>query len=253
MTGAPGVRVTREDHCAIVELDWQASRNALGPDEVVELADAIDAAGRLDGIAAVVIAGRGKAFCAGGDLKKISELTADLSGEQITDVVYTRFHSLVRALRAVPVPTIAAVDGAAIGLGMDLVLACDIRLIGDSGYLAQGWAQAGLITGTGGAAFLERLRPGLTWQLLSQEPARLDAARASSLGLAEAMDGSALDAARLRAATLALLPAPTLRGYVELERPLRWPTGEFLADCARLQGSLLASEEFRGFVSRVLR
>ena len=66
---------------------------------------------------------------------------------------------MIRTLMAVPVPTIAAVDGAAVGMGMDLALACDSRFIGTTGWMRQGWARYGAIPATGGLVFLgEHLR-----------------------------------------------------------------------------------------------
>jgi len=246
-----GARVERQGAAAVVVLDWPETRNAVGPDEVVELGEAILAAGAEEGAAAVVITGGEKSFSAGGDLKKISAFTAPLDAAQITEMVYGRFHSMVRALETVPIPTIAAVDGPAIGLGMDVLLASDIRLVGTNGYLAQGWANAGLITGTGGLAFLEHLHPGLTWQLLSK-PEKLGAARAAELGVAEAVDGSAFEEALARAEALTALPDAARRAYVQLERPRRWPSPEFLERCAALQGGLLASDDFLAFVKKVL-
>jgi hypothetical protein len=75
--------------------------------------------------------------------------------------IYDLPQSMVRALVSVSVPIIAALDGPAVGLGMDLALACDMRLVGAGGWMMQGWARAGLVPATGGVLLMERLAPGI--------------------------------------------------------------------------------------------
>ena len=238
------VHLRREGDAAVVTLDWPEKRNALSSDDALEVATAIDDAGAT-GAAAVVLTGAG-AFCSGGDLRFFSELSARLSVVEIRERVYEHVHSMIRSLRAVPVPTIAAVDGPAIGLGLDLALACDTRLIGPAGWLRQGWAAAGLIHGTGGMAMLERLRPGLVWRLLATHE-RLDAAACDALGLGEVADGDAIAAAVSRAGELARVPRAALEAYVALGRPERWPSEEHFAASADAQAALIGSERFREF------
>ena len=243
------VEMTVQGDAAIVTLDWPEKRNSLSADDAIEVAAAIDRAG-MSGAAAVVLTGAG-AFCSGGDLRFFSELSGRLTVPEIRTRVYEHVHSMMRSLRAVPVPTIAAVDGAAIGLGLDLALACDQRFIGPRGWLRQGWAAAGLIHGTGGMAMLERLHPGLVWRLLATQE-RLDQAACVELGLGESAEPTGLEAAVGRATALAQLPRETLLGYVELGRPVRWPEPSHFTASADLQAQLIGSEQFRSFSQAIL-
>jgi enoyl-CoA hydratase len=236
-----GIRLDRVDHAAVVTLDWPDVRNALGPKEAAELGAAIDAASSTDS-AAVVITGNG-AFCAGGDLKQVVDMATTLSAEDIARRIYGDIHSVLRALRRSPTPTIAAVDGAAIGLGFDIALACDLRIAGARGWFSQGWARAGLIPAAGGAAFLSRLAPSDHWRLMAEQT-RVDAAAAASMGIAEQVEDRALDAAIRRANDFAKLPRETLAAYVELTRPNQWPTDEYFDRCRELQSRFILSDEF---------
>jgi enoyl-CoA hydratase/carnithine racemase len=243
------IRTERRAGVAVVTIDLPEKRNALAPPDAVELAAAISAAG-ADDVAAVVLTGKG-AFCAGGDLKAFAEISATRSAGEIEAHVYRDVQSVLRALRDSPVPTIAAVDGPAVGLGLDLALGCDMRFVGPKGVLVQGWARAGLIAGTGGVALLQRLNPGVLWRLLATQE-RLDAAAAERMGLAEVGDPSALDAALHRADQLTALPRPVGRAYAELSRSDRWPDDAHFAACARYQAGFIASEEFRNATRSML-
>jgi enoyl-CoA hydratase len=236
-----GVHVDRSGPASVVTLDWPDVRNALGPQEAGEIADAIDAASRMP-VSAVVLTGTG-AFCAGGDLTKFADLSKTHSPQQISETIYDHIHAVLRALRRSPVPTIAAVDGAAVGLGFDYALACDMRIVGPGGWFQQGWARAGLIPAAGGAAFLMHLAPHAVWSLLDQQ--RLDASAAEKLHIAERDDTSALEGAIRRATQLSQLPEAVRSAYVELTRPLRWPKDEYLERCRVMQSDFIGSAEFR--------
>jgi enoyl-CoA hydratase/carnithine racemase len=233
----------------VVTMAWTAKRNALGPAEADVLTDALRAAGERRG-SVVVLTGEG-AFCAGGDLPAIIELTATMTPRQVRDTVYSRFQGVIRVLRNCPVPTIAAVDGPAIGLGLDLALACDMRFAGPAGWLRQGWARAGLIPGTGGVGLLHRVAPSTLWHLLSTQD-KLDADECARLGIAERAVASARSAALNRAETLAVIPRDVLGHYAALERTASWPSLGQFEESARLQADLLCSDRFRSFAAELL-
>ncbi|MFC0533394.1 enoyl-CoA hydratase/isomerase family protein [Phytohabitans kaempferiae] len=236
-----GVEMTVEGPWAQVTLDWPEKRNALAPPDAVRLAEALVEAGKC-AVSAVLLTGNG-AFCSGGDLRTFAEIGRGGVPEQIATIVYGKIQAVVRALRDCPVPTIAAVDGAAVGLGMDLALACDMRFVGERGWLRQGWGRAGLIAAGGGGFFLAQHGDTLPWTLLASQE-RLDSSQAAALGLAEAAPGEAIAAARARAQELAEVPEQALRGYVALHRSVRWPPQSYLDECARRQAELICSEQF---------
>jgi enoyl-CoA hydratase/carnithine racemase len=233
----------------VVTMAWTAKRNALGPAEADVLTDALGEAGQRGG-SVVVLTGDG-AFCAGGDLPTIIELTRTMTPHQIRDTVYSRFQGVVRALRNCPVPTIAAVDGPAVGLGLDLALACDMRFVGPAGWVRQGWARVGLVPGTGGVGLLHRVAPAVLWQLLSTRD-KCDAAECARLGIAEPAVVSARSAALDRAETLATVPRDVLGHYAALERTASWPSPEQFEESARIQAELLCSDRFRSFAAELL-
>ena len=228
---------------ALVVLDWPEKRNALGPDEATEVADALrDAAGR-PGIRGVVLTGNG-AFCAGGDINGMVA-RAGQDPEQRRALVYGAYQGLIRTLLDLPVPTVAAVDGPAVGMGFDIALACDSRFIGPDGWCRQGWARIGLIPGTGGELLLRMRAPGALWRLLDGQP-KVGPALAERLGIGEATEGTtAREAARRRVESYAAYTEAALAGYVRLNRAeLRARLPEHQAECLEVQLGLLADPAF---------
>jgi enoyl-CoA hydratase/carnithine racemase len=239
-----GARIEHDGEIAIVVLDWPEQRNAIGPEEATEIT------ARLDEVATsatrgLVVTGQG-AFCAGGNMKGAAARTG-MPSEERRRLVYRAYHGLFLALGSLPVPTCAAVDGPAVGMGMDLALACDSTFVGPDGWLRQGWGRVGLIPGTGGELLLRRRAPNVLWRLLDQQP-RLDASAAESLGIAEAAaaGSTARDAALGRLHQLAKLPRATVEGYVTLNRLSGLDDYKtHLARCLEIQIGLLADPEFR--------
>ena len=243
------VRLEVQESAAVVTMDWPERRNALDPDRATQVAGAIERAADND-VAAVVLTGNG-AFCSGGDLRYFAELAATATTRDVVEQVYGRVQALTRALRKAPLPTIAAVDGVAVGLGLDLALACDQRFAGPRAAFIQGWGALGLIHGTAGFAFLEHEQPGLAWRLLATQE-RLDGDTAVEMGIAEPGAPTALAAAVERAGRLAALPRATREAYVALAREARWPADDYFRRCAEIQSHLLVSEEFQTAAARVL-
>lgn len=244
-----GVRIEDKGAAIVVTMAWPETRNAIGPDEADEVADAVRSAGsRARG--AVVLTGE-KAFCSGGNLPVIAEISRTCTREEIETTVYRRFQGMIRALRECPVPTVAAVDGPAVGLGLDLALACDVRLVGPKGWVQQGWARAGLVAGTGGVGLLARVRSGVLWELLATKD-RIGPGECARLGLGEVAEESALEQAFVRAEAFAAVERDVLGHYVELDRAATWPDESHFAESARIQSGLIASQRFRDFAEKVL-
>ncbi|BCB88601.1 enoyl-CoA hydratase/isomerase family protein [Phytohabitans suffuscus] len=234
----------RDEGYAIVSLDWPEQKNALGPPEATEVAETIAEVGRSDSVNALIITGTGDAFCAGGNIKGMVE-RANMPAEERRRLVYSAYQGLIRELVAVPIPTIAALDGPAVGMGFDIALACDRRLFGPGGWARQGWGRIGAVPGTGGELFLRLKAPGALWRILPEQP-RVNGELAERLGLGEDVrDQSALEAAHGAALALAQMPPATVRGYVELSRTsVREQLEDHLAACLRIQVGLLADPRF---------
>jgi enoyl-CoA hydratase/carnithine racemase len=245
-----GVLIERADPAVVVVLDWPDKRNALGPDESLELTDAIRAAVTSE-VCGLVLTGNG-AFCAGGNLRGAVD-RADLDPDERRQIVYAAYQGVVRALLDCPVPTVAAIDGPAVGMGFDLALACDSRFVGPSGWCQQGWGRVGLVPGTGGELLLRMRAPSALWSLLEEQP-RLDAAALTALGLAEPVDeGTARARAVARVERLSPMSREALEAYVVLYRAeLRGLIEPHLERAVERQLSLLASPDFAARVAKVL-
>jgi enoyl-CoA hydratase/carnithine racemase len=240
--------------CATVILDWPEKRNALGPAEASEFADALRSVAANRDVKGVVVTGNG-AFCAGGDIKGMVA-RADMAPEERRRLVYSAYQGMIRTLVGLPVPTFAAVDGPAVGMGFDIALACDARIIGPGGWFRQGWAGIGLIPGTGGELMLRLRSPSALWQLIPGQP-KVGAARAASLGLGEPSGPDFTDArsaAVARVHQLGTSSRATLEAYVRLNRSaLRALLEEHLAECLALQVSLLSDPAFRHRAAAAIR
>jgi enoyl-CoA hydratase/carnithine racemase len=144
-----GVRVEDRDRVRTITLDRPASKNGLTQDVALQLAHAVDGA---TGAHAIVIAGANGAFCSGLDLKDAMEKGVH-PGPELRQAMGGTFHALIRALRSSGVPTIAAVDGPAVGFGCDLALACDLRMVSERATFGEVFIKRGLMP-DGGSTFL---------------------------------------------------------------------------------------------------
>lgn len=198
---------------ATVRLTWPESRNALGPEEAAELTRRLYSAAADPSTRAIVLAADGPAFCAGGHLPSILAITA--GGDQaVRDVLYRNFQGLVRTIRHLPVPVVAAVDGPAVGLGCDLALACALRVVGPSGSLRYGWAGLGLVPAPGGLHMLKSLvGEHRAWEFIAGD--RFDGPLLQQWGLAVAAPDAGAAALRL-ASALAVLPAEAVQAAKSL-------------------------------------
>lgn len=137
-------------------------RNAIDDATRIDLIAALDEVGRDSAYRALVLTGTGKAFCAGGDIRGMQQRLAAPAGEVAINGWrrQQRTHHFISTLHDLPKPTIAAVNGAAAGLGCDLALACDFVIAARGGMMAMTYIHRGLIPDGGGMYFLPR-RVGL--------------------------------------------------------------------------------------------
>lgn len=192
------------DGVAVLTLDDPERRNALDLGIVDEIVAAFDAIEADDGVGAVVVTGAPPAFCAGAAL-------GDLDGTQREGLrrIYEGFLRVARS----PLPTIAAVNGAAVGAGMNLALACDVRVAGARARFDTRFLQLGIHPGGGHTWMLQRAvgRQAAAAMVLFGEV--LDAAEAERVGLVwrTVKDDELLDVARAMAAKAASVPHELLR------------------------------------------
>jgi enoyl-CoA hydratase len=191
------IRSERRGPVELLTLDRPKALNALDRATLEEL---LECCGRLRAdstVRAVVLTGEGRAFVAGADIAEMRGLDAEHAQ------AFSRLgHSAMDALESLEVPTIAAVNGFALGGGCELACACDWIYAAESARFGQPEVQLGLIPGFGGTDRLVR-RVGSAWArelVLGGEP--IDAETALRIGLvnrlfaADALLGSALDAAQ---------------------------------------------------------
>jgi enoyl-CoA hydratase len=171
------VRVDAEGGVARVTLDDPTRRNVLSGPLVAELVAAFDELEGRDDVTAVVLTGAGSAFCAGADL---ADLLAAADGDPAgVRRVYGGFDRVRRS----PLVTVAAVNGPAVGAGLNLALVCDVRLAGASAWFDCRFPALGLHPGGANLLMLQQLVGPQTAAAMALCRRRLDAAEAQAAGL----------------------------------------------------------------------
>lgn len=156
---AESVTFTREDNIAIFTLNEPETRNAISPAIVQGIVDACDRVNEDTSISCVVVTGAGKSFSSGGNVKDMYDRTGLFSGSP-AEARRGYQHGIQRipmALNSIEVPTIAAVNGHAVGAGLDLALMCDMRIAAEGAEFAESFLRVGLISGDGGSWFLPKV------------------------------------------------------------------------------------------------
>lgn len=144
----------------LVTLNDHTNRNPISDPAMIEaLLTALDQANRDDTVSVLVLTANGSAFSAGGDIKAMRDRTGLSGGTpmQVAQNYRRSIQQLPLALNAMDIPTIAAVNGPAIGAGCDLALMCDIRIASAKARFGETFVTLGIIPGDGGAWFLPRL------------------------------------------------------------------------------------------------
>jgi enoyl-CoA hydratase/carnithine racemase len=147
-----------EDSIAIVSLNRPEVRNAVNDAMRADLIATLDRVAGDDAVRAVVLTGNGKGFCSGGDISGMRERLKAPTGQ----VAFNgwrrqqRTHKGIAALHGLGKPTIAAVNGAAAGLGCDMALACDFIVASEQATFSMSFVRRGLVSDGGGMYFLPR-------------------------------------------------------------------------------------------------
>jgi enoyl-CoA hydratase/carnithine racemase len=192
MSDSTTIQLNVDHGIATLTLNRPEKRNAFSDGMRSELIDTLDQVSRDDTIRALVVTGAGKGFCAGGDVAGMEKRMQAPAGE----IAFAgwrrqqRVHHAVSLLHAMPKPTIAAVNGAAAGLGADMALSCDFVIASEVASFAWSYIKRGLIPDGGGLYLLPR-RVGLPRaKELIFSGRRVDAAEALGLGIADRLSAA---------------------------------------------------------------
>jgi 2-(1,2-epoxy-1,2-dihydrophenyl)acetyl-CoA isomerase len=154
------VKLDKHDRIAIATLNSPDTRNTLSSEkEYAAIEAACHDIQRDKSIRAAIFTGAGKAFCAGGNIKDMDERAKSGAIPPVEErYAYKEgIHRIPLALHNLEVPTIAAVNGAAIGAGLDLACMCDMRIASSTAIFAESFVKIGIIPGDGGAWLLQRI------------------------------------------------------------------------------------------------
>lgn len=195
----------------VVTLNRPEAMNAFGGTMREDLLQRLRDAEADGNVRCLVITGSGRAFCAGGDIASMAELQT--RGD--TSVIVQRMHvgaQVVRTIRAMGKPVVAAINGAAAGAGMNLALACDMRVAAESARFAQSFVNIALVPDWGGTYLLTQLVGTAKAMELMMTGDRLDAAEAMRIGIVNRViaDGAFREEVMAFARRLANGPAATL-------------------------------------------
>ena len=211
----PDLQRAREGAVLLLTLDRPDARNAYSEAMVDSLVRALDDADRDDEVRCVILTGAGAAFSAGGDLKRMLQQEGMFAGGPVD--LRRRYvdgiQRIPRRLALLEKPIIAAINGPAIGAGLDLACMCDLRIAARGAQLGSTFVKVGLVPGDGGAYFLARTL-GFPRALELMLTGRLvDTDEAERIGLVHRVVEPAelLPAAQLLAEQLAALPPVALR------------------------------------------
>jgi 2-(1,2-epoxy-1,2-dihydrophenyl)acetyl-CoA isomerase len=199
--------VADDDGVRTITLNRPERRNALNVALLEALRAALDGAATDSSVRSVVLAGAGKGFCAGADVTEWSEA---VDGGDDTGLRWERnAHALVQELHDLPKPTVAVLQGAAVGAGLDLACACDFRVASEDAVFFCAYTWVGYNPDAGGTWLYPRLLGLETAKRFVFTGERWDAATAEARGLvSEVVPGDELAAAGARlAAELATGPS----------------------------------------------
>lgn len=183
---------------AVLTLSRPERRNAITPEMAREIIDACDRIDSETEIGAAAIVGDGGFFCAGAHRETLAAASRDPLGDESYDEIETIYRSFKR-VGELQVPCVAAVRGGAVGAGLNLALAADLRIVGQDATLISGFVQLGIHPGGGHFSLLARAGGREAAAAMALFGERITGRRACELGIAweavpdDGVDGRALE------------------------------------------------------------
>ena len=177
------VLLSREENIATITLNRPEVLNSMSPGLMEDLGEAVGIAAKDENIRAVIINGAGRAFCAGGDVQDVARMSK-MKPLDYREFV-NHFFEAIRRIVWIEKPVIAAIKGFAIGGGLDLAMACDIRIAARGTKLGSAFIKMGLLPELGGIYFLPRLVGMGMAKLLAFTGDFITAEEAERIGLVE--------------------------------------------------------------------
>jgi 2-(1,2-epoxy-1,2-dihydrophenyl)acetyl-CoA isomerase len=207
---APGILTDTADGVMTITLNRPDSLNSLNGPMRRELLAALKAAARDDAVRCVVLTGAGRGFCSGADLR------GGDAERQFRRVLRAEYNPLVTAIRDLPKPVIAAVNGVAAGAGVSLALACDLVYAAEEARFIQAFIKIGLVPDSGSTRTLVRAlgRHRTAALIFSGDPLSAAEAHAAGLVVAVVPVGDLAEVAGDAARKLAAGPTAAL-GYAK--------------------------------------
>jgi 2-(1,2-epoxy-1,2-dihydrophenyl)acetyl-CoA isomerase len=242
------VNVRRAGGAATVELNRPQALNAWNAQLGADLLGALRLLAEDDAVRAVVVTGAGRAFSSGADLKDISGGATTPDGRPDVYATLTeRYHPIMHAIREMPKPVVACVNGPAVGIGCSLALCCDLIVAAESSYFLLAFVNIGLVP-DGGSSLFVPTRVGMARASeLSMLGERLPATQALAWGLINRVVPDARLAEETGALAARLAGGPT-RSYAGTKRQLNnWlfpRMAEQLELEARIQQEMAGSDDF---------
>ncbi len=203
-----------QGNIATITLNGPHNRNALTKQMAEALCDIVAKINADEEIRCAILTGAEGGFCAGGDLADMRTLIErDVQPYDVANHYKSSIQLHPHALYDLAVPSIAAVNGAAIGAGCDMALMCDMRIASENAVFAESFARVGLISGDGGAWFLPRVVGLAKAYELTFTGDKVDAAEALRLGMVSQVvaPDALLDSARALAGRITRHPGHALR------------------------------------------
>lgn len=144
-----------EGNIGVITLNRPEVKNAFSPDMVSLWRQFLEEASRDEHVRVIILTGKGDTFCSGGNVRDMAE--GKLRSWDMKKFLWEQVYRIVFAFEDLDKPVIAAINGAAMGAGLDMAMMCDLRVCSDKAKLSESYIMLGLVPGDGGAFFLPRL------------------------------------------------------------------------------------------------